>query len=287
MTTNIFRIVMPSLATFLLLVAAGAGGVHAFPGTEQEFKSDVKLVDGGTDGKTDEAGHLAGIVLTLGPGWKTYWRMPGDSGIPPSFDWSGSQNLKSAEILYPAPHRKKDSSGETVVYDGEVVFPIRVTPEDKAKPTVLKLEFAYGLCKDICVPADTNLTLTLAPSSTNESVTADLVARYLAEVPLKKAKNEADMPTVKSVQAVLAGDNPKLVIEAAFPKGAEKQDLFVEAAGDFYIPMTRLMEETSSNLAKYKIDLSYVDEPSSLRGKTIICTLVSSKGNAEIPWKIE
>ena len=62
-------------------------------------------------------------------GWKTYWRMPGDAGIPPQFDWSGSQNVKSVEVLWPAPQRFIDSGGETVGYKDRVVFPLRIVPD--------------------------------------------------------------------------------------------------------------------------------------------------------------
>ncbi len=97
------------------------------------------------------------------PGWKTYWKNPGDSGVPPSFDWAGSKNLKHAEVLYPAPHRFADANGTAIGYDDQVVFPVKLTPERVGEPIELKLAFAYGLCKDLCIPNDVSLGLTLEP----------------------------------------------------------------------------------------------------------------------------
>ena len=104
---------------------------------------------------------LAGIQLRMDPGWKTYWRNPGDSGVPPSFDWTGSKNLKHAEVLYPAPHRFADAGGTAIGYDDQVVFPVKLTPERDGEPIELKLAFAFGLCKDLCIPNDVSLGLTL------------------------------------------------------------------------------------------------------------------------------
>src|SRR5436309_312013 len=74
---------------------------------------------------------IAGVELQLPEGWKTYWRTPGDAGgVPPTFDWSKSDNLASVKVLYPAPKRFSDRAGDTVGYKGTVVFPVEVIPKD-------------------------------------------------------------------------------------------------------------------------------------------------------------
>ena len=105
-----------------------------------------------------EAARYAGVQLRMEDGWKTYWRNPGDSGVPPTFDWSGSKNLKSVDVFYPVPHRFSDANGTAIGYDNEVVFPIRVTPKQADKPIQLSLTFDYGLCKDLCIPNSVDLT---------------------------------------------------------------------------------------------------------------------------------
>ncbi|MGZ5914086.1 MAG: protein-disulfide reductase DsbD domain-containing protein, partial [Hyphomicrobium sp.] len=98
---------------------------------------------------------MAGVEVEMPEGWKTYWRTPGDAGgVPPSFDWSKSENLAAATVLYPAPKRFSDRAGDTVGYKGTVVFPVRLTAKDPGKPIDLRLSLEYGVCKEICIPAE-------------------------------------------------------------------------------------------------------------------------------------
>ena len=100
--------------------------------------SKVRLVSGTVtiDGKPS---MIAGVQLRMEPGWKTYWRNPGDSGVPPSFDFKGSTNLKQAEVLFPAPHRFAEADGTAIGYDDEVIFPVKITPEKEGDAIELKL----------------------------------------------------------------------------------------------------------------------------------------------------
>ena len=160
--------------------AAFAAGASASPWTVST-NSKVRLVSG----TVDDGGRpalLAGIQLRLDPGWKTYWRNPGDSGVPPRFDWAGSKNLKEAEVLYPAPHRFADAGGSAIGYDGEVLFPVKLTPERDGEPIELKLAFAYGLCKDLCIPNDVSLSLAV-PANVGKG-DALLLDSFVARVPL-------------------------------------------------------------------------------------------------------
>ena len=96
------------------------------------------------------------------PGWKTYWRYPGDSGVPPRFDFSGSENLAAAKVLYPAPHLFTDESGNSLGYKDSVTFPLQVTPKQKGKPVTLRLKLDYAICEKLCVPAQGSAELALA-----------------------------------------------------------------------------------------------------------------------------
>src|SRR5690349_23436369 len=82
----------------------------------------------------------AGIEIRLDPGWLTYWRDPGDSGAPPTFDFSGSENVKSVNVLWPAPERIPDGAGgNSIGYRSHVILPLHVVPMDDAKQTALRL----------------------------------------------------------------------------------------------------------------------------------------------------
>ena len=94
--------------------------------------------------KTPEAAFLrAGIEIKLDPGWKTYWRDPGNSGVPPTFDFSGSGNVKSVTVLWPAPERFSDGAGgNSIGYVDHVILPLQIAPQDAAKQTSLHLSSA-------------------------------------------------------------------------------------------------------------------------------------------------
>ena len=96
----------------------------------------------------------AGVEINLKPDWKTYWRYPGDAGVPPRFDWTGSDNLAAVDLKWPAPQRFVDESGaKSIGYHGHVVFPLVVRPLDPTRPVKLKLKFDFAVCEKLCVPA--------------------------------------------------------------------------------------------------------------------------------------
>ncbi len=97
--------------------------------------------------------QMAALHLQLRDEWKTYWRAPGDAGVPPEFDWSGSENLASVRPIWPRPDLFDFQGMQTIGYKHSLVLPLEVTPLDPSKPVVLRASVDLGLCKDICVPA--------------------------------------------------------------------------------------------------------------------------------------
>lgn len=110
---------------------------------------DFKLLNGWR--KTPEM-HIAGLEIALNKGWITYWRSPGDGGIPPHITFKNSQNVKNIEVIYPAPKMYIKGGMKTLGYEGNVVLPLKITPEALGKDIILSLEVTIGICKDICMP---------------------------------------------------------------------------------------------------------------------------------------
>jgi DsbC/DsbD-like thiol-disulfide interchange protein len=243
--------------------------------------SKVRLVSGTVD--IDGAPALvAGVQLRMDPGWKTYWRNPGDSGVPPAFDWTGSKNLKHAEVLYPAPHRFADAGGIAIGYGDEVVFPVKVTPERDGEPIELKLAFAYGLCKDLCIPNEVSLGLTLGADVGKGD--ALLLETFLARVP--KPARDGVLPSVSNVEAKLDAAKPELVIDAVFPSGATGTDLFIDG-GDAFVPVPAPLGPVTDGKQRFAVSFVSAAEAAALKGKTLVLVLVSDQGSSEIAWKME
>ena len=108
--------------------------------------------------RTSEAAFLrAGVEIRLDPGWKTYWRYPGDSGVPPSLDFAASENVKSVTMLWPAPKRFADGAGgHSIGYKGEVVLPLRNGPDLEDVPEEVREVMTFHLAatiSDVLTPA--------------------------------------------------------------------------------------------------------------------------------------
>jgi DsbC/DsbD-like thiol-disulfide interchange protein len=109
--------------------------------------------------------YMAGLQFDLAPHWKTYWRAPGEAGIPPVFDWSGSRNLKSVALHWPSPAVISLNGMQSIGYLDALTLPVEVTPLDPAQPVELAVKMQLGVCNDICMPAALRLTGVLASAS--------------------------------------------------------------------------------------------------------------------------
>src|SRR5580693_2687725 len=128
----------------------------------------VRLLAGSRSG----AVLLGGIAFQLQPGWKTYWRTSGDSGVPPRFDFSKSENIEAVTVLWPAPMKFEDGAGGfSLGYHDQVVLPLRIVPKSNDKPVTLRADINYAVCEKICIPVDASAELTFASvASTEDSV---------------------------------------------------------------------------------------------------------------------
>jgi DsbC/DsbD-like thiol-disulfide interchange protein len=213
-----------------LLVAAGATLVVANVGDavaadasawDGDARSAVRLVAGAA-GKPGEL--RAGIELRLAAGWKTYWRYPGDSGVPPVFDFSNSQNVKAVDVLWPAPHRFSDETGLSIGYKIGTVFPLRVIAANPARPVVLRLAVDYAICERLCIPAKGAVSLELARTPTPYDAA---LAAAEAQVPRPTPLGDPGPLAVRALRLEPGGAHPRVVVDVAAPS-SEPLDLFVE-----------------------------------------------------------
>jgi DsbC/DsbD-like thiol-disulfide interchange protein len=172
--------------------------------------------------------YHAAIEITLKPGALTYWRQPGDAGVPPVFSFEGSSNLGAADVLFPAPTRIKEDEGEAFGYRDKVVFPLHVTPLDKAKPVNLKLTADYAVCERICIPAKARVEIAL-PSAQNPSLDIEVAAAE-AHVPIPLSAQETAERVVLQSEKNAAHPSWRLNWKDASPV----TDLFAEAPEGWY-----------------------------------------------------
>ena len=247
-------------------------------------KSRARIIAGDTNFAAGRTSH-AGIQLQIAPGWKTYWRSPGDVGVPPSFDWSGSRNLASVRVLWPVPQKYKDQYSTSIGYKHEVVLPLEITAKDKSKPVDVRLRFAYGICADICVPVESKLNLTIP---THKSGYKKLLSRYQSMVPkpVKSTGKVVNGFSIRKVTVTLKGKKPNIIIDARVPDDTKKAELYAEASNGFYMPLPIGERPSAGNDRRFHIDLTKADPAEKLHGKTLSLTLVANKGGIEYKMKI-
>lgn len=254
----------------------------------KSHESSVRLIAGAMPDESDGQARLlyAGVELRLSQGWKTYWRHPGDDGgLPPTFDWSAARNLKSARVLYPAPQRLASKTGTTIGYEGGVIFPVLIEPADRARPVELLLRLEYGICREICVPAEVHVELVVDPGLA--SMPAALAAS-LAAVPRPAAKPAASagLPHLAKGSAVLKGPSPALVFDVAAGASGEQPDLFIEVAGGMHLPMPTRVDGPKGGIHRFRVDLKGVEEAAQLPGKTLALTITGRAGGTETSWTV-
>ncbi len=277
------RAALPVLAAYFgICLSAAAFANEANPWVASTH-SQARLIGGTIDIESTPT-LLAGVQIRMDPGWKTYWKYPGDSGVPPDFDWSGSQNLKSAEVLFPMPFRFKDGDGTAIGYAKEVVFPVKVTPERAGESVELKLTINYGLCMNLCIPNQVSLGLTLPAGVGRESVDSSLLADALAYVP-KQATSET-VPRVTGIDADLDGPEPSLKVEAQFNPDATETGLFIEA-GDIFVPVPKPLGPLAEGRQSFVVPFGSAKEAAALKGKAMRLVLVSAQGASETTWIAE
>jgi DsbC/DsbD-like thiol-disulfide interchange protein len=244
------------------------------------FNNKARLVSG--KAQSTAAGVIpktyAALEIDMSPGFKTYWRNPGEAGgVPPEFDFEGSQNLGGTQVLYPAPHRTKDKAGENIAYKERVTFPIAITPSDPAKPVLLKLKAAYGVCKDICIPAEAEFALTIPA----DAAASQAISSALQAVPVVVQSKEspdatsARTPALANWRIEKTAGKAKLNLDVIGMDG-DDGDAFLFSADGLYMPMT-----VKAGKNRFEADLTDGASFKELSGKTISVTLTGTKGASE------
>lgn len=159
------------------LFAAACAALFA-PAAQAQVPGDVVQISILPGWREADGRHIAGLSIRLAKGWKTYWRAPGDGGIPPEFNWSGSSNLAGAEVRFPVPEVFDQNGLRSIGYRGEVIFPLVLQAERPGDPIRLEGEIEIGVCEEVCVPVSARVMAELpAPGADSGLLRAALADR--------------------------------------------------------------------------------------------------------------
>lgn len=270
-------VVILGLTSFIWAAPSHAGGASTWQGDRQNGR--VRLLAGARmpDGKLH-----AGLEFDLAEGWKTYWRAPGDSGVPSVFDWKRSQNVKSIKVHWPAPSRFKDKFGWNNGYKQDFVFPIEIEPKDPAQPVKLELLMYYGVCEELCIPGKAQLSLEVPPEG--YSGHQALIRRYFQMVPIPADENSAVQ--VAGVNVKQAGDGVDLEVTLK-KRSATPVTLFVEGPSDFYFDFPKRQAGGDELKSRFSVQVDGAKAAGELKGKALKFTAVQGELRLEQTWRVD
>ncbi len=278
----------PLLLAATILVATIVAGINLAAAADAsawdgDARSGIRLIGGAET--TDGGSRLlrAGLEIRLSPGWKTYWRYPGDSGVPPNFDFGKSENVKSVNVLWPAPQRLADSEGVTIGYKTGVVFPLKVVPQDPDKPVILRLKLDYAVCEKLCVPAQGQAELLIKSGGTF----APAIAAAEKAVPQPRALG-ADAPlAVRKVTREDGGKLPRILVDVAAPAGAAVV-LFAEGPSpDWALPVPEPVEGAPAGLQRFAFAIDGLPPGASSKGAELKFTAVAGADAIETTYRLD
>lgn len=185
--------------------------------------SDIVSADLLPGWRSADGTHMAGLEIRLAPGWKTYWRAPGDAGIPPQFDWRASRNLSGVEVSWPVPERVDQAGMITIGYSGTLVLPLRLTPKRSGSDISLTGEVNLGVCQDVCIPVDLKVSTVLPSAATSRD---PRIAAALADRP--DTQTEAGVTGVSCTIAPGQDGALKLTAEMRLPHTGSHEMAVIE-----------------------------------------------------------
>ena len=202
--------------------------------------SKVRLISPFTKNNNQNE-FIIGLQYKMEPGWKTYWKSPGDGGFAQDIIWEKSKNINSIEIEWPKPKSFEILGLNSIGYEDEVVFPLLVNIKDKSKITNIDISINYLTCKDICIPGN---------------------ARIFLDIPVGKAKSTKYYHLIEKTKSTLPQTSLVLSYINNFDSKAYKNDknilLEVKAKTNKYFENPNIFIHTPFGLPieEYVVDYS-------------------------------
>jgi DsbC/DsbD-like thiol-disulfide interchange protein len=238
---------------------------------QRDGHSAIRLLAGSRSG----AVLLGGIAFQLEPGWKTYWRTPGDSGVPPRFDFSKSDNIEAVTVLWPAPTKFDDGAGgHSLGYHDQIVLPLRIVAKNADKPVTLRADVNYAVCAKLCIPVEANAEL---PFTSVASTEDSALFAALDTVPKPANVGDPNPLTIRDVKR----EKSAVLVDVVSP-GDKDVSLFVEGpTPDWGLPVPKLLEHGPPGVKRFAFDLEGVPPGVSPAGAALKLTLVGGDRSYE------
>jgi DsbC/DsbD-like thiol-disulfide interchange protein len=254
-------------AVFVLSVGPQARAQDSSPWVK-DGHSAVRLLAGSRSG----AVLLGGIAIQLQPGWHTYWRNPGDSGVPPRIDFGKSENIEAVTILWPAPIKFEDGAGGiSLGYQKQVVLPLRIVAKNADKPVTLRADINYAVCEKICIPVEASAELAFTSVASTEDTA---LSAALDTVPKPATIGDPNPLTIRDVKRE---GKAGVLVDVVTPDSKDVS-LFVEGpTPDWALPVPKLIEHGPPGVKRFAFDLDGLPPGANPDGAALKLTLVGGE----------
>jgi thiol:disulfide interchange protein DsbD len=194
---------------------------------------------------------MAGLHLKMDPGWHTYWRNSGQSGMPTTTTWQLLKGVTAGEIQWPVPEKSPEQDLTTYIYENDVVLlvPLKLAPDLPPGPVEIKGKIDWLECAKACVPGSASVQATLTiGTETKPSKDADLIATWQ-----KKLPKNGDAANARAWwEKPATGDLRPFIIE--WTSTASEADFYPDSSEQFEVqPRT---EKLPSEAGKIRLRLN-------------------------------
>jgi DsbC/DsbD-like thiol-disulfide interchange protein len=239
-------------------------------------------VGGGFEGQ-----YRGGIEVRLEPHTITYWRWPGEAGVPPTLSFAGSDNVADVQMLYPAPHTFDEAGAKAFGYAGLVIFPLRIAAKDPAKPITLHVKFDYAACEKICIPAKAEAQLTF-PQIREFGPYEDPIASFEAQVPVKLPLGTASPLTLtagRDLEGDVASGKAHFVLAGKAPEGGSVS-LFAEGPEGWFLQPAPIKPDPDGSFTT-QVAILQTPKDADIAKAQFTFTLVSGSRAIEVPVHLD
>ena len=169
--------------------------------------SKVRLISPYSQNNNKEL--LIGLEYEMDPGWKTYWKSPGDGGFAQNISWENSSNINNLEVLWPTPEKFQILGLTSLGYENNVIFPLKLEINDESQNTFVNLQVNFLICKDICIPGDARVFLEIPSGNKELTDNFFIMERSLSFLP----EHNFDSSYINNVNASIYKDNDNSLIK--------------------------------------------------------------------------
>src|SRR6202165_1603025 len=245
---------------------------------QKDGHSAVRLLAGSRSG----AVLLAGMAFQLQPGWKTYWRTPGDPAVPPRSAFSKSENIEAVTVLWPAPAKFDDGAGgHSMGYHDQVVLPLRIVAKNADKPVTLRAGINYAVCERICIPVEANAELGFTSVASTED---SALFAALDTVPKPASIGDPNPLTIRDVKR----DGKSSVLVDVVTPDTREINLFVEGpTPDWGPPVPTPLKKSPPGVKRFSFELDGLPPGADPAGAALKLTLVGGDRAYEFNINLE